>query len=144
MPAQVIYSPGGSMNRHIKAAALIAAVVIFASCNPKVVPDGYSLLGKREVNFGIDHDTIVVNRAAGPLRQLMVVATFNPVEVYSIRVFFENGTTFDVNAREKLFVGRDKLIIDLPGGARKVSEVTFRYRKVNDAVRRSVVELWGK
>jgi hypothetical protein len=132
------------MNRWIKGAALIAVTVLFTSCMPKVVPDGYALLGKREVNFGIDRDTIQVDRAAGPMRQLMIVATFNPVEVHSIRVFFENGTSFDANVRERLFVGRDRLILDLPGNARKVSEVTFRYRSINNAVRRSVVELWGK
>ncbi|MDD8025365.1 MAG: hypothetical protein PHI34_02545 [Acidobacteriota bacterium] len=133
-----------STNRWIKGAALIAAAVILTSCMPKVVPEGYALLGKREVNFGLDRDTIRVDRAAGPISQLMIVATFNPVEVHTIRVFFENGATFDANVRERLFVGRDRLLIDLPGGARKISEVTFRYRKVNDAVRRAVVELWGK
>ncbi len=132
------------MKKSLQGAALIAVVLILASCTPNVVPDGYQLLGKREVNFGIDKDTIPVNRAAGPMRQLLIVAKFNPVEVHTIRVFFEGGATYDANVRERLFVGRDKLVIDLPGDARKVSEVGFRYRKLNNAVRRATVELWGK
>jgi len=54
------------------------------------------------------------------------------------------GIPEDKLVRERLFVGRDRLIIDLPGEARRVKEVVFRYRKLNNAVRRSVVELWGK
>lgn len=132
------------MKKSLQGAALVAVVLILASCMPNIVPEGYQLLGKREVNFGIDKDTIPVNRAAGPMRQLLIVAKFNPVEVHTIRVFFEGGATYDANVRERLFVGRDKLVIDLPGDARKVSEVGFRYRKLNNAVRRATVELWGK
>jgi hypothetical protein len=35
------------------------------------------------------------------------------------------------------------MIIDLPGHARLVREVIFRYRSLNNAARRAVVELWG-
>jgi hypothetical protein len=114
------------------------------SCTPNVVPDGFQLLGRREVNFGIDRDSIEVNRAAGPMRQLLITAKMNPVEVFSIRVIFESGAAFDADVRERLFVGRDRLLLDLPGDARKVREVTFRYRKLNNAVRRAVIELWGR
>ncbi len=69
------------MNRWRIGAAALAAVIIMTSCTPNVVPDGFQLLGRREVNFGIDRDSIEVNRAAGPLRQLMITAKMNPVEV---------------------------------------------------------------
>ncbi len=132
------------MNRWRIGAAALAAVIIMTSCTPNVVPDGFQLLGRREVNFGIDRDSIEVNRAAGPMRQLLITAKMNPVEVYTIRVIFESGAAFDADVRERLFVGRDRLTLDLPGEARKVREVTFRYRKLNNAVRRAVVELWGR
>jgi hypothetical protein len=132
------------MNRWRIGAAALAAVIIMTSCTPNVVPDGFQLLGRREVNFGIDRDAIEVNRAAGPLRQLLITAKMNPVEVFAIRVVFESGAAFDADVRERLFVGRDRLTLDLPGDARKVREVTFRYRKLNNAVRRAVVELWGR
>ncbi|MCX6561522.1 MAG: hypothetical protein NTZ26_13530 [Candidatus Aminicenantes bacterium] len=96
------------MKRWKIGAAVLAAVIIITSCTPNVVPNGYQLLGRREVNFGIDRDSIDVDRAAGPLRQLLITAK------------------------------------DLPGEVRKVREVTFRYRKLNNAVRRAVIELWGK
>jgi hypothetical protein len=64
--------------------------------------------------------------------------------VYNIRVIFESGASEDFSLREKLFVERDRLIVDLPGNARRVREVIFRYRKLNNAARRAVVELWGR
>jgi hypothetical protein len=123
---------------------LIAGPLVLSSCFSNIIPAGAEFLGKREVNFGIDRDTIPVSRAAGPLRQLIVVARMNPVEVYNIRVIFESGASEDFSLREKLFVERDRLIVDLPGNARRVREVIFRYRKLNNAARRAVVELWGR
>lgn len=126
------------------AGVLIAGPLVLSSCFPNIIPAGAEFLGKREVNFGIDRDTIPVSRAAGPLRQLIVVARMNPVEVYNIRVIFESGASEDFSLREKLFEERDRLIVDLPGHARRVREVIFRYRKLNNAARRAVVELWGR
>jgi len=123
---------------------LIAGPLVLSSCFSNIIPAGAEFLGKREVNFGIDRDTIPVSRAAGPLRQLIVVARMNPVEVYNIRVIFESGASEDFSLREKLFGERDRLIVDLPGNARRVREVIFRYRKLNNAARRAVVELWGR
>jgi hypothetical protein len=126
------------------AGVLIAGPLVLSSCFSNIIPAGAEFLGKREVNFGIDRDTIPVSRAAGPLRQLIVVARMNPVEVYNIRVIFESGASEDFSLREKLFGERDRLIVDLPGNARRVREVIFRYRKLNNAARRAVVELWGR
>ena len=126
------------------AGVLIAGPLVLSSCSPQIIPAGAEFLGKREVNFGIDRDTIPVSRAAGPLRQLIVVARLNPVEVYNIRVIFESGASEDFSLREKLFGENDRLIVDLPGNARRVREVIFRYSKLNNAARRAVVELWGR
>jgi hypothetical protein len=123
------------------AGLLILGPIVLTSCAPGVIPPGAVFLGKREVNFGIDRDTIVIPRSVGPLHQLIVVARMNPVEVYNIRILFENGGSEDFNLREKLFTTRERMIIDLPGHARLVREVI--YRSLNNAARRAVVELWG-
>jgi hypothetical protein len=125
------------------AGLLIVGPIVLTSCAPNALPPGAVFLGKREVNFGVDRDTIVVPHAVGPLHQLIVVSQMNPVEVYNIRVLFESGASEDYNLREKLFTTREKLIVDLPGNARRVREVIFRYRSLNNAARRAVVELWG-
>jgi hypothetical protein len=126
------------------AGLLIVGPIVLTSCAPNALPPGAVFLGKREVNFGIDRDTIGVPHAVGPLHQLIVVARMNPVEVYNIRVIFESGASEDYNLREKLFTARERLIVDLPGNTRRVREVIFRYRSLNNAARRAVVELWGR
>jgi len=127
----------------ILALIIFVGPVVLSSCMPNVIPPGAVFLGNREVNFGVDRDTILIPRSIGPLHQLIVVARMNPVEVYNIRVIFESGASEDYNLREKLFTTRDRLIVDLPGNSRMVREVIFRYRKLNNAARRAVVELWG-
>lgn len=126
------------------AGGLIAGPLLISSCAPNIIPSGFEFLGKREVNFGVNRDTIVIPRTVGPLHALVVVARMNAVEVWGIRIFYESGASQDFEMREKLFVNRDKLVIDLPGNARQVREVVFRYRKLNNVARRAVVELWGR
>jgi len=125
-------------------ALLMAGLLLPVACGPSLIPPGAEFLGRREVNFGIDRDTIVVSRSAGPLHQLIVVARSNPVEVYDIRVVFGNGSSENFNMRQRLFVDRDRLILDLPGNVRIVREVIFHYRTLNFAADRAVVELWGR
>lgn len=126
-------------------ALVVLIPVILASCAPSLIPPGFNFLGSREVNFGgVDRDTIAIPPARPPIRQLLVVAKMNPVEVYNIRVDFSNGGTFDSPATARLFPGRDRILIDLPGDARRVREVVFRYRKLLNSARRAVVELWGR
>jgi len=122
----------------------LALSFFLSSCAPSLIPPGYVLLGSREVNFGVDRDTIVIRPARPPIRQLIVVARMNPVEVYNIKVDFAAGGSFDSPATARLFPKRDRIMIDLPGNARQVREVVFRYRKLLNAARRAVVELWGR
>jgi len=122
----------------------LLALGILAACGPRLIPPGFSLLGTREVNFRTEQDVITVTRASGLLRRLLIVPRINPVEIYNVRVVFENGPDFDAPVREKLFVGRDRLMIDLPGEARRVRRVEFRYRMITRDIRRAVVELWGQ
>jgi hypothetical protein len=121
----------------------LAGVLVLTCCAPNIVPSGWQFLGKREVGFGVDRDVIPVNRSAGPLHRLLIIAKINPVEVWNIRVIFESGAVQDNDVRERLFVDRDKLVIDLAGDARRVREVIFRYRKINNTARRASVELYG-
>ncbi len=122
----------------------LLALGILAACGPRLIPQGFSLLGTREVNFRTEQDVITVTRASGLLRRLLIVPRINPVEIYNVRIVFENGPDFDAPVREKLFVGRDRLMIDLPGEARRVRRVEFRYRMITRDIRRAVVELWGQ
>jgi hypothetical protein len=72
-----------------------------------------------------------------------VVAKMNPVEIFDIRIEFDSGADLETRMRERLFPGRDRLFIDLPGGTRIVRQINFRYRTLNSAARRAMIEVWG-
>ncbi len=125
------------------AVAGILAALLVSSCAPRLIPSGWALLGRREVNFSIDRDTITVPRGLRAVNRLAVIAKMNPVEIYDIRIEFDSGAAHETRMRERLFPGRDRLFIDLPGGTRIVRQVSFRYRTLNNAARRAMVEVWG-
>ncbi|MBM3294238.1 MAG: hypothetical protein FJY82_06890 [Candidatus Aminicenantes bacterium] len=127
------------------AMAAVVIPIVFAGCAPSLVPSGFIFLGSREVNFGgVDRDSISIPPSRPEVRRLVVVAKMNPVEVFNIRVEFAAGGSFDAPSAVRLFPGRDRILIDLPGDARRVSQVVFRYRKLLNTARRAVVELWGR
>ncbi|MCX6564463.1 MAG: hypothetical protein NTU60_12820 [Candidatus Aminicenantes bacterium] len=116
----------------------------FLSCTPNIVPAGWDFLGKRQVNLTVDHDTITIPPGARTLSRLLIVVRMNDLELYDIKVNFENGDEFDAKFRGRFLANRDTQIIDLPGGARRVRRVDFRYRSLLRTARRAEVELWGK
>jgi hypothetical protein len=105
--------------------------------------NGFSYLGERFVNGGADHDVIPVGRRDGRFHELMIVVERAPIELFDMVVTFGNGDRFEPHNR--LVFGRDTTSrnIDLPGGARVVQRVDFRYGNLV-AGTQAKVELWGR
>ena len=105
--------------------------------------DGFYFLGERTVNGGVDHDVIHVGKRDGQFHQIMIVVERAPIEMFDVVVTFGNGERFDPQTR--LVFGRDTTsrIIDLPGGARYIRRVDFRYGNLV-AGAQAKVELWGR
>jgi hypothetical protein len=105
--------------------------------------DGFTYLGERTVNGGADHDVITVGRADGKFRELMIVVERAPVELFDLVVTLGDGERFSPPTR--LVFGRDTTSrnIDLPGGARFIRRVDFRYGNLV-AGAHAKVELWAR
>ena len=132
------------------ALAAPACTVTTATAPPPVRPaearasrNGFELLGQRAVNGSADHDVIPVGRRDGRFHELMIVVERAPVELYDMVVTFGNGERFE--PRTRLVFGRDTTSrsIDLPGDARVVQRVDFRYGNLV-AGTQAKVELWGR
>lgn len=128
----------------LKTIALSVILLSFLSCTPNIVPSGWDFLAKRQVNLTVDHDTVTVPPAARTLSRLLLVVRMNDLELYDIKVTFESGDVFDAKFRGRFLANRDTQIIDLPGGARRVRRIDFRYRSLLRTARRAEVEIWGK
>lgn len=115
-----------------------------AACMPRLVPPGAEFLGRRQVNFAVERDTLVFPSGTRPLRRLVVVVRLNDLEVYGIRIAFENGNDYEIDFRGKFIANRDSQVFDLPGNApRRIRRIDFRYRSLIKTARRAEVEFWG-
>jgi hypothetical protein len=115
-----------------------------AACMPNLVPPGAEFLGRRQVNFAVERDSLVFPSGTRPLRHLVVVVRLNDLEIYGIRVVFENGDDFEIDYRGKFIANRDSQAFDLPGNAaRRIRRIDFRYRSLIKTARRAEVEFWG-
>jgi hypothetical protein len=114
-----------------------------APSETRMVRAGYDFLGERMVDGALDRDSINVGRRDGRFRAIMLVVERAPVEIYDVVVTFANGEHFE--PRMRLAFGPDtrSRTIDLPGGARVIQRVDFRYGNV-DGGARAKVELWGR
>ena len=105
--------------------------------------NGFVFLGERTVNGGLDHDVLPVGRADGRFHEIMIVVERAPVEIFDMVVTFGDGERWEPHTR--MVFGRDSTSrnIDLPGGARVIKRVDFRYGNLAGGVN-AKVELWGR
>ncbi len=105
--------------------------------------NGFVYLGERTVNGGVDHDVIHVGRRDGQFHEIMVVVERSPIEMFDLVVTFGNGERFEPKTR--LVFGPDSTSrnIELPGGARFIKRIDFRYGNLVGGAQ-AKVELWGR
>ena len=130
--------------------AVVGAGCVVAAAPPPARPaeahamrNGFVFLGERTVNGGVDHDVITVGRQDGKFRELMIVVERAPVEIFDMVVTLGNNERYE--PRMRLVFGRDTTSrnIDLPGDARFIKRVDFRYGNLV-AGAQAKVELWGR
>ncbi len=100
-------------------------------------------LGSVPVNFSSDRDEI---RCAGKgfVRQIVVEVRKTAVNFDDMNVHLVNGTVVDVPLRAVVRAGERSRIIDLPGEARLIKKIVFRYRGVGGGSKgRAEVVVWG-
>jgi hypothetical protein len=103
----------------------------------------WELLGRREVDFGVDHDVIEVGRIEGRFRVLRFVVHGGAIEMYDVRVVLGDGDSYRPATRFVFDRGEGRTI-DLPGERRVVRRVEFVYRSLRAGGRRATVSLYGR
>jgi hypothetical protein len=87
-------------------------------------------LGCKDVRFLIDRDTLKVGRQEGRFSALRIKVRKAPVEIFSLRVTFGNGSRMDVPVREMIPPGGNSRPIDLPGNNRGIDRIEMIYRSM--------------
>jgi hypothetical protein len=123
---------------------LLALVgLTLAACMPRLVPPGGEFLGKRQVTFAVERDSIVFPAGTKPIRRLLIVVRMNDLEIYGLKIAFEKGEDYEIDYKGKFLANRDNEFFDLPGGARRIRRIDFLYRSLIKTARRAEVEFWG-
>lgn len=101
-------------------------------------------LGSATVNFSRDRDEIRC-ASKGLVRQIVFEVRRTTVNCDDIEVYLLNGTKLDVQVRSVIRAGRRSRVIDLPGEARIISKIVFRYRSLgSDRNGKAEVVVWGR
>lgn len=128
----------------VRRAIGLLLVSLTAACG-SAPPDrhGWELLGKRDVDFHVDHDAIDVGKSEGRFRVLRFVVHGGAIEMYEVKVLLGDGDSFRVPGRLILDAGQARTV-DLPGDRRVVRRVEFVYRSLKSAGRPATVSLYGR
>ena len=100
-------------------------------------------VGESMVDGARDRDTIQVARAHNPLTHIMIRVEQSDLELYDLVVTFADGTTFAPPMRLTFREGARSRQIDLPGTARVIRRVDFRYGNLPGSGR-ARLELLGR
>jgi hypothetical protein len=103
---------------------------------------GWTSLGEQTVNGKNDRDVIKVGAAEGKFTKLVLRIEGSDLELHDMIVHFGNGDTFEPKLRHHFREGARTQVIDLPGDARTVTKVEFRYSNLGRDGQ-AKVELFG-
>jgi hypothetical protein len=103
---------------------------------------GWERLAELQVDRRRDHDTLRFTRYDGRFSKLTLSVEDADVEIYDMVVTFTNGETFSPKLRLRFREGSSTGVIDLPGDARMIRTIDFRYGNVSRRDRATVV-VWG-
>ena len=100
-------------------------------------------LGERRVHGRVDRDSIRVTAREGRFRSIQLRVEGSALEMFDVVVTFGDGTSFSPRTRLVFGRGAQTRVIDLPGGARVIRRVDFRYGNLPGGGR-AQVELWAR
>lgn len=124
------------------AAAPVAAPIQAQGKMSEKFPN-YELIGSKRVDFGADKDTIEVTAKEGRFTSIMIGVDEGDLVMHDIKIEFGNGESHSPEVRVEFQEGTRSRQIDLPGEARIIKEITFKYKS---KLRRgkATVEVYGK
>jgi hypothetical protein len=103
----------------------------------------WTMLGERTVDGVRDRDVIAVGAREGRYRRIMIVVEHSALEMFDVVVTFGDGTRFSPVTRHVFSANTRSHVIDLPGAARVIRTVEFRYGNLPGGGR-ARAELWAQ
>jgi hypothetical protein len=104
---------------------------------------GWDKLGECVVDGKADKDKIHVGRDDGSFTRIKLVAEHSALELWDVEVQFGDGSKWSPQTRLVFDRNTTSRVIDLPGGARSIKKVEFRYGNLPGGGR-AQLELWAR
>ncbi|HEX8112556.1 MAG TPA: hypothetical protein VF516_32725 [Kofleriaceae bacterium] len=105
---------------------------------------GWTMLGERTVDGSReDYDRIEVPRSEGRFRKLTVVVLDGDLEMIDMLVELGHGEPFHPEINAFFRENTRTRVIDLPGEARRIRGIQFRYRNLRGGAR-ARVQVWAR
>ena len=101
-------------------------------------------LEDKKVGFGVDHDVIHFGNWKDDVRQIKLKITDGPLKMYSMKIYFDNGSVQNVELRNRFAQGSESRVIDMDGGLRHLTKIEFWYETKGFARGRARVAVWGR
>lgn len=134
------------MKNIIKLSSFLILSILISYCGRPTIntaAGSWQYLGDKWVNFGVDHDELVLGNIRDNFRQIRLRVTDGPLHIMDMKVHFDNGGVQDVPLRSLIKQGQQSRIIDLNGGSRSLEKITFWYETVGFRKGRSRVAVWA-
>jgi hypothetical protein len=95
---------------------------------PTFADNDWSLLASRRVAAANPSGVVEIPRTEGRFDALRFEVRGGAIEIYDLRVHFANADPFSPPGRLTVGAGEQSRIIELPGQARLIDRIVFRYR----------------
>ena len=129
----------------MKALKIFAALFIVVAMSSFIVAKtypGWKFIGDKIAAYGPDRDVLYVT-GNDNYRKIKIRVTDAPLYIYDMDVYFDNGEKMNVPLKNLFHQGDESRVIDLPGGVRNLSKITFVYETKGVVHGKARVAVWG-
>jgi hypothetical protein len=88
---------------------------------------GWERLGRLDVGLPADHDVLSVPRKVGPIRELMLEARGDSVEIRDMIVTYDDGNTYKPEFPARVSERSKGEVVKLEGKRRRIRQIDFTY-----------------
>lgn len=108
------------------------------------VHNDWHLLAKLRASKGVDRDEVEIRGKEGLFTALQFKVRKSAVEIYKCTIVFGDGSTQEVEMRDRIPAGGQSRIIDLKGNHRVIQKIIFWYTSPRVHKVQSLIEVWGR
>ena len=120
----------------------ISSIILLAALALAVAAGSWVHLGTRTVNYGLDHDRVLVNHP-GVFTKIKINVS-GSLNMHQAVVHYANGSSQQLSIKHQFRRGSDSRVIDLNGNKRVIGSVSLWYDTKNRSRRKARVHLYAR